>query len=79
MRQRHFMVAAAMVALLIAGAALAQSKEDKDRAAIKASSQAVASDAVHDSPDLEGALRQGCGLRGVRDDQGGLHRDGRRR
>ena len=39
MRQRHFMVAATMVALLIAGAALAQSKEDKDRAAIKASSQ----------------------------------------
>jgi lipid-binding SYLF domain-containing protein len=39
MRLRQFTVGAAMIALLIAGAALAQSKEDKDRAAIKASSQ----------------------------------------
>ena len=39
MRLRQFTVGAAMVALFIAGAALAQSKEDKDRAEIKSQSQ----------------------------------------
>ena len=41
MRQRQFMVGAAMVALLIAGAALAQSKQDKEREEIKTHSQAA--------------------------------------
>jgi lipid-binding SYLF domain-containing protein len=39
MRLRQFTVGTAMLALLIAGAALAQSKEDKDRAEIKDRSQ----------------------------------------
>ena len=55
MRQRHFMVAAAMVALLIAGAALAQSKQDKEREEIKTPLAGGGPRAVHQSPGFEGA------------------------
>ena len=79
MRLRQFTVGAAMVALLFAGALIAQTKVEKERAEIKARSEASLQTLFTQIPGAKANYDKAVGLRGVRDDQGALHRDGRRR